>query len=285
MKLQENISRIKEVMGLITEQVNETPLCSSSGCKGKYTGPEFNDAKNHSDIAHQYSNVITKAVAAQLKKLYLAGEYSKVDFGKIKMETTGKGSGNVVFTVDIPFERVNNKCDAMTGFGHSGSWSGIPELTKRKSELIGYKAPGKTENMILGDKLYISPITTTPEGLKEYWIQWKHRDYQSDCENNVNVTPNSEKIVITAKDIEELRENLKKQTQNISIDPTSIEVDMENYQVSFSKGNKKITVISLLFDNKGNMDERLSQIKKSNPTLEVIEKGETNGYQWVLSTI
>jgi hypothetical protein len=283
MNLNENISRVKELMGLINEQVSETPQCSAAGCTGKYTGPEFN---NLGDIAHQYSNVITKAVAAKLKELYTQGSFSKVDFDNIKLTTKGMGSGNVIYTVDIPFERVSNKCDAMTGFAHVGGWGHFPELEKRKSELIDYIPQGKTKNVILGNKLYISNLTKTPEGLQEYWIQWKHRDYQSDCENNPNATSDKlNTIEIIGKDINELRNKLKQQTQNISIDPTSIKVDINNYKVSFNKGDKKINVISLLFDNSGLMDERLEKIKISNPSLEVIQKGKTNGLDWVLSTI
>ena len=269
-------------MGIITEQVSETPLCDSSGCKGRYTGPEFN---NLGDIAHQYSNVITKAVAAKLKELYTQGSFSKVDFDNIKLSTKGMGSGNVVYTVDIPFERVSNKCDAMTGFAHVGGWNHTPALDARKSELISYIPQGKTQNVILGNKLDISKLTKTPEGLQEYWIQWKHRDYQSDCENNNVATPQSNTIVIIGKDINELREKLKQETQNISIDPNSIEVDMNNFKVSFEKGNKKINVISLLFDDRGMMEERFNKIKASNPTIQVIQRGKTNGLDWVLSTI
>ena len=34
-----------------------------------------------------------------------------------------------------------------------------------------------TISMIKNNKLWISPLYTTPEGLQEYWIQWQHRDY------------------------------------------------------------------------------------------------------------
>lgn len=173
----------KQLRRIITEEVSEQPICGETGCKGTYTGPEF--SKDCKDIAHQYSNVITKAVAAKLKELYTSGNYVKVDLDKIKMTTTSVSNvcnkNQTTYTVTIPFVKVSNKCDAMTGFAHVGGWGHTPELGNRKEELLNYKPDGKSENVILNNKLYISQLTTTEEGLQEYWIQWKHRDYQSDC--------------------------------------------------------------------------------------------------------
>ena len=188
------INTIRGMYGLISEQVSEEPVCTVSGCKGRYTGPEFIKGK---DIAHQYSNVITKAVAAKLKDLYKNGIYSRVDFSGIKMTTKGMGTGNVIFTVDIPFGRANNKCDARTGFAHVGGWKHEPELEIRKKEIWGYIPPGKSRNTVVDNFLDISQLTTTPEGLEEYWIQWKHWDYQSECEkSNSDNQVSSEKIDI-----------------------------------------------------------------------------------------
>ena len=295
MNLQENIKRIKEVMGLITEQVSETPFCDSSGCKGKYSGIEF---KNGIDIAHQYSNIITKAVAAKLKELYSQGDYSKVDLQNIKMTTKGctmsnPGSPNCVYTVDIPFVKVTNKCDARTGFGHVGGWghegAGVDVRKKEiyNDEVEVQPKVMKRTNPVVGTINDMEHSRkSTPEGLVEYWIQWKHSNYQSDCGNNPNVVSNNlNTIEITGKDMYELRDNLKKQTKNISIDPKSVQVDIDNYKVTFNIGNQKIGVISLLFDNEGQMENRLDKIKVSNPTLKVIEKGKKNNFEWVVSLI
>ena len=158
--------------------ISETPVCSDKKCTGKYSGVEFNDQLEKNDIAHQYSNIMSKAVGDQLKKLYLEGKYSKVDFNRIIMKTTSMGEGNnqVVYEIEIPFIRVKNKCEATTGFDHSGGWSHPPDLEGRKEDLLN----GKT-NIVLNNALDISPLKTTPEGLQEYWIQWKHNDYQKDC--------------------------------------------------------------------------------------------------------
>lgn len=145
--------------------------CNENGCNGTYTGPEF---INGEDIAHQFSNTMSNSVGDKLKELYLEKKYKKVNFSTIKMTTQGMGSGNVMYTLFIPFVSVNSKCEAYTSFDHVGGWNHRPALERRKKEL---------QNVTLkGHKLNISNLTHTPEGLQEYWIQWKNKKTQLDCE-------------------------------------------------------------------------------------------------------
>ena len=144
--------------------------CNNNQCEGTYKGKEF---INGSDIAHQFSNKMSAAVGDKLKQLYAEHNYSKVDFPNIKMSTSGMGSGTVKYTLVIPIIRVNKKCDAYTSFDHVGGWNHTPELAKRKSQL-------KTA-LLPGDSLHISTLKTTPEGLQEYWIQWRNKAVQKEC--------------------------------------------------------------------------------------------------------
>lgn len=147
-------------------------ICDVNGCHGVYQGPEF---VNGSDIAHQFSNSMSKDVGVELKKLYDKGVYSKVDFSKIKMSTKGMGSGTVVYELDIPFMRVAEKCDAYTSFDHVGGWNHKPALNARKQQL--------SKVLLKGESLDISELKVTTEGLQEYWIQWKNKSVQADCES------------------------------------------------------------------------------------------------------
>jgi hypothetical protein len=150
---------------------NESHIeCSNNGCEGTYTGPEF---INGSDVAHQFSNEISKEVGDKLKQLYADGKYSKVDFSNITMSTKGMGSGHVIYKLSISFERVSQKCDAYTSFDHVGGWNHSPALSSRKKQL--------QSALLKGDKLDISDLKTTPEGLQEYWIQWKNKEVQASC--------------------------------------------------------------------------------------------------------
>ncbi|TMM59066.1 hypothetical protein FEE95_06425 [Maribacter algarum] len=144
--------------------------CSEIGCEGVYVGPEF---VNGSDVAHQFSNHMSGRVGDKLKELYGAGKYCKVDFANITMSTNGMGSGKVVYKLNISFKMVAEKCNAFTSFDHVGGWNHEPDLKKRKSELA--------KVLMKGEKLDISELKTTPEGLQEYWIQWKNKIKQSDC--------------------------------------------------------------------------------------------------------
>ncbi|MEY4603683.1 MAG: hypothetical protein RIT43_975, partial [Bacteroidota bacterium] len=64
----------------------DTPVCTDEAVSGCYKGVEFVDQeyaeKLHltgTDIAHNYSNLISRYVGNHLKKLYREGKYSKVD--------------------------------------------------------------------------------------------------------------------------------------------------------------------------------------------------------------
>lgn len=144
--------------------------CSLFGCSGSYEGLEF---VGGSDVAHQFSNTMSTAVGDQLKLLYEQGDYSQVDFAKIEMETTGMGSGTVVYSLSIPFALVDEACDAYTSFDHVGGWNHSPALEERKQQLNGA--------LMEGHSLYISELKRTKEGLQEYWIQWKNQEIQQDC--------------------------------------------------------------------------------------------------------
>lgn len=148
-----------------------TITCNTNGCFGTYTGPEFVD---RDDVAHQFSNTMSSAVGDKLKELYTKGKYSKVNFSAITMTTQGMGSGTVVYSLKIPFSAVTAPCEAFTSFDHVGGWNHAPALQQRKEQL--------STALMKGHSLAISNLKTTPEGLKEYWIQWKHKSTQAACQ-------------------------------------------------------------------------------------------------------
>lgn len=144
--------------------------CTDDGCFGNYYGKEFIDG---SDVAHQFSNTMSAKVGDKLKELYSKNKYVKVDFTNIDMSTQGMGSGMVMYKLKIPFVTVLTKCDAYTSFDHVGGWNHAPSLLRRKTELSSLLMPGES--------LDISKLKKTPEGLQEYWIQWKNKKTQKHC--------------------------------------------------------------------------------------------------------
>jgi hypothetical protein len=155
---------------------NKTEIvCTDSNCNGIYIGPEF---KGGRDTAHKFSNKMCDSVGDKLKALYKTGKYSKVDFSKIIMTTEGMGSGKVIYKLTIPFTRVKEKCKAYTSFDHAGGWDHVPALSERKVKL--------KSALMNNEVLDISHLLRTKEGLQEYWIQWKNKALQSECEKITN---------------------------------------------------------------------------------------------------
>ena len=149
-------------------------VCNDSFCKVNYYGPEFTIHKYKLiDTAHRMSNLISGEVGKKLKSLFDKKKYSKVDLKKIRMTSIDMDKlGSVKLEIFIPFKRVKNPCEAMTGFDHSGGWDHDPEIEERKQKL---------SRIALCEELEISPLIKTPENFQEYWIQWKHKEFQANC--------------------------------------------------------------------------------------------------------
>jgi hypothetical protein len=153
------------------EEPYSTITCNEFGCSGRYIGPEFDNSKpkGKKDIAHQFSNKIADRVGDELKKLYIQNKYSKVDLENISMSTQDmNGTGNVTYKIHIPFVQVSDSCDAFTAFDHRGGWNHIIKERGVRKEFVN-----KRDVQLIEKK--------TKEGLQEFWIQFKHKDYQSGC--------------------------------------------------------------------------------------------------------
>ena len=149
-------------------------VCTDSFCSVNYSGPEFTIQKGEIiDTAHRMSNLISGEVGKKLKSLFDKKKYTKVDLKKIRMTSIDMNNlGSVKLEIFIPFKRVKNPCEARTGFDHSGGWDHDPEIELRKQQLLG---------IAVCEELEISPLIKTPENFQEYWIQWKHKEFQANC--------------------------------------------------------------------------------------------------------
>ncbi len=161
------------------EVVETTPtydsICiSDKGMTGYFKGPEYNE---EGDIAHQFSNTVANRVGEYLKDRYSKKCYLKVDLEGINIITKGLNQvDSVYYAIEMPFKRVA-KCEAFTGIEHCGSWNYQPGilLNKRFKEL----REGLVKNWSVGNSAY--QFYKTEEGFQEYWIQFKHKDYQAAC--------------------------------------------------------------------------------------------------------
>ena len=165
----------KEVKNTKTKpEKNLVVVCNDSFCKVNYSGPEFTIHKGEIiDTAHRMSNLISGEVGKKLKILFNNKKYAKVDLKKIRMTSIDMDNlGSVKLEIFIPFKRVQNLCEARTGFDHSGGWDHDPEIEERKKQLLG---------IAVCEELEISSLIKTPENFQEYWIQWKHKEFQANC--------------------------------------------------------------------------------------------------------
>jgi len=223
---------------------SSSPTITDMGFEGTYNGPEFNQK---GDIAHQFVNTASNLIGNKLKELYKKGMYSKVNFKGIEMSTKGMGSGNVEFQLKIPFERVSNECNAYTSFDHRGGWGHGEgyKLKDLKTELGN--APTK------GTRLDISDVKKTPEGLVEYFAQWKNPNYQSHCGGNNK----SKDITITFNGVEDGRKQLRDLPKDVYGDAT-----IKGNTVTITKDGDTTTGISGIFDpSEDNLNQRLTDIK------------------------
>ena len=168
----------KEVKNTKTKpEKNLVLVCNDSFCSVNYSGPEFTIHKGEIiDTAHRMSNLISGEVGKKLKSLFDKKKYAKVDFNKVRMTSIDMDNlGSVKLEIFIPFKCVKTPCEARTGFDHSGGWDHDPEIEIRKKKLSG---------IAVCEELEISSLIKTPENFQEYWIQWKHKDFQANCACN-----------------------------------------------------------------------------------------------------
>ena len=102
----------------VKDNINTTTI-SDKGFSGKYVGLEFD---KNGDVAHQFSNKVTKIIGKYLKESYSRGVFLKIDFKNTKIKTTGLNlKGYVEFVIEMPFIQVSKR-NAFTGLVHCGTW-------------------------------------------------------------------------------------------------------------------------------------------------------------------
>ena len=170
----------KREIQLKTEKPDSIRI-DKTGLYDIYRGVEFADTGDVSrrDVAHRFSNRVADTLGKYLKAQFKAGNYLSIDFQKTKITTAGMDlKDSVVYCITMIFKS-EKKCDASTGIEHCGSWS-QDEITSRyflKKRLVELKKSLQKINVGKPDVHFYK----TAEKFQEYWIQFKHKDYQRDC--------------------------------------------------------------------------------------------------------
>jgi hypothetical protein len=312
MNLQEQISRIQSMMGLITEEQSNWNKCNK--CIGNYQG-SLNKCGFYA-IERFEENYGTSS-GGSMGDDYFEGEYQKYD--GIINDRLSEYIPNAWNSMGMraKMQLWNFMFNSDSGSTDKFRWLAILYLTANPkltsfNEPLTMKIIGKKDSKEWKEAIELVNSTTnwnynklikmiegqygTYGNKSALQSSWSYRakaldEMYEDCVNGIdpksNQTKDITKKIIQGKDLTDLREKLSNETENISIDENSIEFDTDNLTVKFNTGKTKIIKISLLFDNisKENLDDRLKNAKVQNPTYKVIKRGEKQPYWWSLSII
>jgi hypothetical protein len=124
-----------------------------------------------------------------------------------------------------------------------------------------------------------------PKAVERFMNGEYETDIFKDWDNSLNQT--DEPIKIVGDGFNDLRSKLKSETSGITIDENSVEIDINTYTVTYNTGSKKIQNMSLIIDDQGQLENRLPNIRKQNPTM--VEKNEWKGQvgniEWIFVII
>lgn len=304
--LTEQVSRIKSMMGLITEQIacewenykngdgvsrpKITVNTNDNGVTVTYQGPETGVCIQHkngstSDSLHQTCGVTRKVVSKYLKDLYSRGTFVYPDLNGITMSKSDN-----FLQITIPFVKTTED-KAITNFNERGGWGHTGDDTAKEFETSisnpsKYTMVNKIQKVASGGNS--GDITETWFSFRDivaYPIKTSGGNEQNQQPSNRQLT-NETLISIDGTDLNDLRTKLKTETKSVSVNLDRIKVDMTKYIVSYNPGNTKIQGMSLIFDpNQDTLNTRFNSIKEKNPTIKLIESGNNNGYFWILSVI
>ena len=272
MNLNENIHRIKQMMGLLTEQTKVLGRVLGPVGKQPISNPDLDlvhGILGSKRIQDDFSERVTQSLKDWNDKGF------KTDVSNIKIKTYVQGNDIITeSSCDIVESMDGNSYNEFTTRGsigddfdtrHDGQVDG---LVGRLKQFYGGNAKQVGEPFV---------ITFKVNGTN---VSYKQSFFVASKDNEEEI-----KTTIRGNDINDLRAKLKEQTQNISIDPNSITINMDEYKISFNSGNKKIQIMSLIFDDKGQLSDRLVMIKSKNPTMKIIEQGKDNNIDWVVVII
>lgn len=310
MNLQENIQRIKQVMGLISEQA------------GGLVPNNVYSAISDIESTFSYTDDTGKIIGQPLNGKEVDGQISSYIQGTIGLNYWSKIGPYLRGMIYQYMYQHDSGKNGMRMWWIAGLAQAINSNTQRSSISSKPLTDPNVQNAI---KLIKSTIdsgnidsyydnykkvldnqysVTSSANSNNYKNVWKYRptaferlmkgedwdtikkDWMSSVYGKLSSSSTKDnRITLGGRDYKDLRNNLLSKTRNISIDPNSIEVDMDNFEVSYSSGDTKIQVISLIYDDRGQLENRLPGIKSQNPSMREIKKGKNGNIEWVVITI
>ena len=266
MNLQENISRIKQVMGLLMEQTVVTiPI------QGKQ--PAIN---TDWDLVHGILG--SKRLSEDLERK-VGEELKKGNYRVTKVIVTSKKTGNEIITdgsVDLtPVSGNELPHKVFTTRGSIGT-----DYEKRHDTQVN-GLPDRLKAYYGGNVSVFGPYIINVEGTN---VKFKQSFFAVESKPSQPVpqggtTENKSTQSIQGKSLDEFRNNLKSKTAGILIDESSVEFTYSNnlFNVNYSTGESKIDGMTLAWDpSESELQFRIyTRIKQVYPNM--IEKTEWKG--------
>lgn len=314
MNLQENINRIKEVMGVLNEQTymksySPANILDFCGYRAIEMFEETKGLPNGGPMKADYfeeklasyetliSDNISKTIGMstfnkfppKLKMQIWSWMFNNTDAELGTVKWIAGLSQAINFNKFVNLQTKEYDKQKALEYRLKVSNQGSNEYKNAILEIKAFKGDWNTvytNYLKVLDMQYIS--TANSNNLQgSYNNSWRYRPGDLDnlyntCKSSTpktqptTTTPTNQQTpttTITASSMKELRINLQTKTQNISIDPSSITFDSNNFSISFNPGNTKIKSMSIIFDDEGKLDDRIkSTILPKNPTMVIAQK-------------
>ncbi len=265
-------------MGLLSEATIQLPYF----VKGSFNSTD-------ADSAHKLTKMEAE-IDGILPQIYSQGVNPKMY--DVSLSIT-QNSGYFTTTYGVRIDKSDDG-KAWMGFASRGSIGGGYEQ-RADGQISGTEnKDGKSlEKKLKGiGAIEIIPIEPSPiinrksPPFKQYFFQFTKQKYPPiGSQSKSNVSGNLPKKQIKGTSFSDLRTKLQDQTKKISINPQSVNINIDNLEVTYEDGNQIIEVISFIWDDKGQLNNRLDSLKISNPTMKVLKTGKNQGLDWALSII
>jgi len=142
----------------------------------------------------------------------------------------------------------------------------------------------RLKNYYKGDVTVFGPYTINVEGTN---YKFKQSFFAIEGKETQQSQQPGKSVKIVGNGFNDLRNKLKSQTAGAMIDENSVEFDINTYTVTYNTGNKKIQNMSLIIDDQGQLENRLPNIRKQNPTMVEKDewKGQVGNIEWIFVII
>jgi hypothetical protein len=260
--------------------INENPISLPTQVTGSYTATNCDELHAFQGTGGKVIGNMNMIVGNKLKEIYDSGIAPKVTNVQVKVQGM-----NVTWTVTI------DKSDdgkAWVGFTSRGAGCNNNVNNRAVSAQVG------------NDMESVKSKIKSTYNLKEIEIEMVNDFIHNGGENSFRqvfyryTKPNGspsvgqsqvKSISIQGNSFGDLRNKLKSETNGVLIDENSVNIDIDTFSVTYNVGQTKIQNMSLIFDDSGQLNNRIPNIKKQNPTLVEIDKGKVGNVEWVLVII